>query len=325
MPERRRRIVTALWADAARELQATVTELSPGRLEIRRGEAVAAVKGQILTLNAQSSIARAWDKPRAYELLAEAGLPLPDWLVFEADDLGGAESFLARGPAPCVVKPARGSGGDGVTAEIRSPRQLRRAALSASRFYRELLIERQAEGDIFRLLVLDGGVIDVLRRLRPHVTGDGRSSVEELMFAEYDRRLRAEGDAGLKPFAADLDCLFSLERAGLSLRSVPAAGETVAVKTVTSYNRAEENHSLGTAISPELAAEAVAAAAALGLRLAGVDVVARTPLAPLAASGGVVVDVNAIPALHHHALVAEPAGATRVAVPILSALLGARA
>ena len=318
VPERRRRIVTALWADAARELQATVTELAPGRLEIRRGQAVAMVKGQTLTLNAQSSIARAWDKPRVYELLADAALPIPEWLAFEAGDVRAAQRFLARGPVPCVVKPTRGSGGDGVTAEIRGPRQLRRAALSAARFCRRLLIERQAEGDVFRILVLDGAVIDVLRRLRPHVTGDGRSTVEELMFAEYDRRIRADGDAGLKPFAADLDCLFSLERAGLSLRSVPARDETVPVKTVTSFNRAEENHSLGTAVSPELGAEAVAATAALGLRLAGVDVVARTPL------GGGIVDVNAIPALHHHALVADPAAATRVAVPVLSALLGSR-
>jgi cyanophycin synthetase len=321
VPERRRLIVTALWTEAARELGATVTEYAPGRLEVRRGEAVATVKGQMPTLNAQSSIARARDKPTAYELLAEAGLPVPEWLAFEARDLDAAQSFLARGPVPCVVKPARGSGGDGVTAEIRSPRQLRRAALSASRFCRKLVIERQEAGDVFRLLVLDGAVLDVLRRRRPHVTGDGRSTVEELMFAEYDRRLRADGDAELKPFAADLDCLFTLEGAGLSLRSVPAAGEAVGVKTVTNYNRAEENTSLGVAVSPELVAAAAAAAAALDLRLAGVDVVAPTPLAPLAASGGVIVDVNAVPSLHHHVLVADPDRGTRVAVPILTALL----
>jgi D-alanine-D-alanine ligase-like ATP-grasp enzyme len=324
VPARRRRIVQALWVDAARELGAAVTELAPGRLEIRRGDAVATVTGQILTLNSPSSVTQAWDKPTAFELLAEAGLPFPEQLSFDAGDVEAAAAFLARGPIPCVVKPARSSGGDGVTGEIRLPRELRRAALSASRFCRELLIERQAEGEVFRLLVLDGTTIDVLHRLRPRVTGDGRSTVEELIFAEYDRRLRVDGDAGLKPLATDLDCLLSLERAGLSLRSVPAAGEVVSVKTVTNFNRAEDNHSLGTAVSPGLCAEAAAAAAALGLRLAGVDVVARTPLASLAESGGVIIDLNATPALHHHALVADPAAATRVAVPILSALLASR-
>jgi cyanophycin synthetase len=112
-----------------------------------------------------------------------------------------------------------------------------------------------------------------------------------------------------------------LESTGLSLRSVPDSGEMVSVKTVTNFNRAQDNHSLGTAVSPRLCAEAAAAAAALGLRLAGVDVVAPTPHASLAESGGVIVDVNATPGLHHHALASDPAAATRVAVPILSALL----
>jgi cyanophycin synthetase len=318
---RRERVARSLWADAARELDATVRELAPGRLEIRRGTAVTTVAGEMVTLNSRAAIMLAADKPTAYRLLADSGLPIPEHLAFEARDKSAARSFLVRGPTPCIVKPARGKGGDGVTGEIRSEGELRRAVLAASRFAPELLIERQVAGDVFRLLVLDGQVLDIVQRLRPAVTGDGRSTVEELIFAEYDRRIRGEGNPGLKPFAVDLDCILLLERAGVPLQSVLPAGSTLRIKTVTNYNSPEDNHTLRTAISPALSAEVTAAAAALGLRLAGVDVVTRTPAAALATSGGAIIDVNELPALHHHAHVADTDGATRVAVPILRALL----
>jgi D-alanine-D-alanine ligase-like ATP-grasp enzyme len=315
-PARSAEVVRALWTEAAAELGATVTERGGGRLEIRRGHAVVTVAGQDASLNAPAAVALARDKPAAYAALTRAGVPVPEHLAFEAGDLEPAKAFLARGPVPCVVKPAAGSGGDGVTGGVRTAADLRRAALSAARFASRLLVERQIPGDVFRLLVLDGEVLDVLRRHAPQIEGDGRSTVEELIFAEYDRRLAANGDGGLKPFAVDLDCLLALASAGLSLRSVPPAGTVVPVKTVTNYNRRDENEAVGEAVAHGLKAQAAAAAAALGLRLAGVDVVT-----PSTESGGTVVDVNAIPALHHHGYVADHAAAARVAVPILRTLL----
>ena len=313
---RRADLAHAIWSEAASELGAGVTEAAPGRLEIRRGDALVVVRGQDTSLNGREALALASDKPAAYRALAAAGVSVPDHLAFDLTGLRPARAFVVRGPLPCVVKPAVGSGGDGVTGGVRTSAELRRAALSASRFSKRLLVERQAAGDVFRLLVLDGEVLDVLRRLPPRVEGDGTSTVEELIFAEYDRRLGANGDAGLRPFAVDLDCLLALEGQGLSLRSVPSLGMVVPVKTVTNYNRPDENEVVGAAASGALKAEAVAAASALGLRLAGVDVVTPSP-----ARGGTVVDANAVPGLHHHGYVADGSTATRVAVPILRKLL----
>jgi len=255
VPSRRNLIAREVWSEAARELDASVTEIERGRFEIRRGATVAIVTGQTVALNSRSAMALAADKPTVYRLLADAGLPIPERLSFAANDLRAARVFLAR-DGPCVVKPARGTGGDGVTGEIRSASELRRAALAASRFARQLLIESQVEGEVFRVLVLDGQLLDVVRRRRPAIRGDGRSTVEELIF-----------------------------------------------------------------VSPALASEVAAAAEVLGLRLAGVDVVTPTPAAALAASGGAIIDVNEAPGLHHHAHVAGVDGGTRVAVPILRALL----
>ena len=66
---------------------------------------------------------------------------------------------------------------------------------------------------------------------------------------------------------------------------------------------------------------AVLAAAAVGLRLAGVDVVTTDISRPLSETGGVVSEVNGGPGLHHHYLVADSARATPVAVPVLQKLI----
>ena len=320
VPSRRHLIAREIWADAARELGAAMTEIEPGRFEIRRGATVAIVTGQTVALNSRSAMALAADKPGVYRILADSGLPIPERLSFAANDLRAARVFLAQ-YGPCVVKPARGTGGDGVTGEIRSASELRRAALAASRFAPQLLIESQVEGEVFRILVLDGQVLDVVRRRRPTITGDGHSTVEKLIFAEHDRRVRAEGNPGLKPFIVDLDCILSLKRAGVTLRTVLPEGSSLRIKTVTNYNSPEDNQTFRGGISPAITTEVAGAAEALGLRLAGVDVVTSTPAVALAASGGAIIDVNEAPGLHHHAHVADADRGTRVATPILRALL----
>lgn len=319
--ERRRRLTYGLWEGAAQDLGATLTELAPNRFEVRRGSATTILDGQTTRLNSEYARALADWKPAAYKRLAEVGLPVPEYLAFEASDTSAARAFLERGPLPCMVKPASGTGGDGVTGNIRCALDLRRAAIAASRFGPHLLIERQVAGTVVRFLVLDGEVIDAVQRLRPYITGDGSSTVEDLMIAEDERRIQAGADAALKPFAVDLDCLLTLKQAGLGLRDVLPTGAVLEVKTVTNYNRPEDNRTLR-GVSADLRADAVAAADALSLRLAGVEVVTSTQTTSLSAGGGVVIDVNATPSLHHHTLVADPSAAPRVAVPVLRALLG---
>jgi len=162
----------------------------------------------------------------------------------------------------------------------------------------------------------------VVHRLPPHVTGDGRSSVRALVRAENLRRLAAAGDAGLPLVTANLDMLLTLARAGLSPSSVPGDGLRLAVKTVTNQGGPDDNHTVTAPVSEALVSEVRRAAAALGVRLAGVDLITTDLGRPLAESGGVVIEVNAGPGLHHHYHVADRAGATRVCVPVLDRLLG---
>lgn len=318
----RNSVYRAIWQEAADELHADLVDLSADFLEIRRGGARSRVMRQAVALDSEVALALAADKPLVHGLLRASGIAVPDHVELELADPGPALDFLRSHTAPCVVKPAGDSGGGwGVTGAIRCPRQLLRAALNASRYSRRLMIERHIAGDVYRVLLLDGEVLDVVRRRSPSVVGDGRSTIAELMMLENRRRTAAGGHEGLWPLRVDLDCLFTLEASGLDLRSVPPAGRLVQVRTSTSENRLEDNETVREPLAEKLVEELRTAARVVGLRLAGIDLITPDPGRSLGAAGATVLEVNGAPGLTHHYHVADRARATRVAVPILRTLL----
>jgi len=320
LPQRRSEFTKTIWTEAAQELGAEFRQVSPRLFHFRRDGVTVHVLGQRTPFADPVSIELASEKHLSYDLIAGAGVPVPAHVVVARDDHRAARAFLEAGPVPCVVKPVRGGGGQGVTAAVMTAAQLVRAMARGALTGRDLLVERQAAGDHYRILLLDGEVLDVLRRDRPQVVGDGASTIEQLMFAEYERRLSSTAPDGLKPFPVDLDCLFTLELGGLHLHTVLPAGKVAVVKSATNISGSRECTTFRGLVSTQLVAEARAATAAVGVRLGGVDIVTTDPSVSLVESGGVALEVNPIPGLVHHYNVAEPAAATRVAVPILAAL-----
>ena len=319
---RRDRAYDTIWLGAAQELGAEVVDLSPSFLEIRRGAAVTRVRDHWVMLDDIVTIALALDKPLVHTLVSAAGVPVPDNREVSREDMDSALAFLKRMETPVVVKPARFSGGGGVTSGVRTPARLARACLRAGRLDNRLMLERQIEGPVYRLLFLDGELLDAVRRFPPQLRGDGHSTIESLVADENRRRLETRGRDVVSLLRLDLDAVFTLEDRGLTIRSVPAAGEVIAVKRATNQNSASDNVTVLHEIGSGLHDDARRAALAVGVRLAGVDVVTNDPSKHLHESGGAVLEVNGTPGLHYHYQVADREQATKVAVPILRALLG---
>jgi cyanophycin synthetase len=324
-PEVRDAVYAAIWRDAAGRAGADVRDLGSGFLEIGRAAALLKVWQQVVPLDDPVTLRLALDKPVVHRLLRDASVPVPEHLEWSFADYEPALEFVAGAGGPCVVKAASGTGGgEGTTAGVDSPARLMRARLRAGRFGGRLLIERQVPGPVYRLLFLDGELIDVIRHVPPRLTGDGSATVEGLIAAENERRLSAAGEAGLSLLDVGLDTIFTLERQGLRLASVVPAGAEIAVQTVTNDNRIEDTETIRDGLHPELVAASRRAALAVGLRLAGVDVITPDASQPLEQVGGVVAEVNGTPGIHHHYHVADRANATPVAVPILERALQER-
>jgi D-alanine-D-alanine ligase-like ATP-grasp enzyme len=307
------------WAEAAEELGGELVSLEGGFHEIRRGGTATRVWRQLSALDEAVSLRLALDKTIVHRLLTARGIQVPSYLEFGHTDLEPALRFIAETGGACVVKPAgNGRGGAAVTGCVRSETDLARAVLSAARLDTRLLIERQVPGDMYRLLFLDGELLDVVVRLAPHVTGDGHSTILELIVRENERRLELARPQAL--MTVDLDCVFTLAAAGRTPRSVPATGEHVQVKSASSENAEEENHTVRD-YAPEVIDECAEAVRAVGLRLAGVDVVTPDIARPLAEAGGAIIEVNGTPGFQYHYQVADRANATRIAIPVLERVL----
>ena len=75
---------------------------------------------------------------------------------------------------PCVVKPATAGINRGVTADVDSLGKLTAAfRLARSLNKGHVFIERQVEGDVYRIAVVRGEIAYVIRRSPPYVIGEG--------------------------------------------------------------------------------------------------------------------------------------------------------
>lgn len=309
-----------VWREAAAQLDAQIEDLGHDVFDIRLGDAHTRVLRNFTAMDDLATYCVARAKSVIYRLLNREGIPTPRYLDFETSDLQPAAVFMEERKTDCVVKPASGTGGGlGVTTGVHSRWQLARAASDASRFASDLLIEEQIEGDNYRLLYLDGKLIDAVVRRAPSVVGDGTSRISQLVDAANQRRLDREQSMSHDLLSVDLDMRRTLEKQGLSLGSIPEKGRKVVLKTVINQNSRDDNETVTGELCEALIAAGSRAAAVAGVRLAGVDVITADPAVPLQESGGVILEVNSPPGYFWHYHKRGPA--FPLAVHVLECLL----
>ena len=229
-------------------------------------------------------------------LLEAACLPSTQSSNRKAKDIKGILRDIEDFGTAVVVKPAVGTGGgNGVTVDPRGTQMTRRAVRDAARHGQRVIVERLVAGRVIRVLVFRGELLDSVHRAPAAVIGDGRASVAALVRRENNRRLQL-GPLNTGFLRVDADHLAALHRAGMSSRSVPRKGEAVTVAGRS--NTGSEFESRRIEISKSAESVAVAAADAIGVELAGVDLVINEEGEP-----GAVLEVNTVPGLHWHVLV----------------------
>jgi cyanophycin synthetase len=311
------------WQEATQQLGATWTRLTPDISEIELDGRRTRVIGNVSEIDNPVTLAILHDKALTYRLLQQQNLPVPRHAVFTLRKISEAVSFLKTIGRDCVVKPAGGTGGGrGVTTGISKVSHLARAAAAAAVYADELLIEEQIAGDNYRLLYLDGVMIDSFVRRLPSVAGDGRSTVGDLVDQANDRRLAAKAGVSQVLISIDLDMRRTLAKQGLSLGSVPAAGRNVILKTVVNENSGADNATATGMLCRSIVEDGARAVAALGTRFAGIDLILRDPGVPLSQGSGVFLEINGTPNLYFHYNKSD--GSFPVAVHLLRQLLPAQ-
>ncbi len=235
------------------------------------------------------------DKDLTKELISSVGVPVPEGREVEsAEDAVEAAEDIGF---PVVVKPTDGNHGRGVFIDLTTPDDVRKAYAIAVEEGSSVLVERSIQGIEHRLLVIGGKLIAANRSDLITVSGDGQSTVLELIESQVNTDPR-RGNTELHPLSIiriDTAAQMELDRQKLTPDSVPAAGREVLIQR-------NANHAFDCTdeVHPDTAAIASLAARVVGLDIAGIDLVCQDIAKPLLAQGGAIVEVNAGPSLLMH-------------------------
>jgi len=278
---------------------------------VQLGQGVHAKRIRATMTSETSSIAVdiASDKDLTTKLLGAAGLPVPKQESVRSAD--GAVAAANRIGYPVVVKPLDGNHGRGVCLNLESEDDVREAFAIAKEQSRRgvCIVESFVTGKDYRCLIIDGRMAAIAERVPASVTGDGTSTVRELVdLTNADPRRGVGHEKVLTRIKVDAAAEEVLAGQGHTLDSVPAEGQMVKLALTgnmstggISIDRTFEAH-------PENVEIAEEAARMIGLDIAGIDFICPDITEPVRETGGSICEVNAAPGfrMHTHPTIGEP-------------------
>lgn len=167
------------------------------------------------------------NKHLAKEYLEKKGVPVPKGEVFNKADSRGKMLDYADGIGyPVVIKPLAGSLGTGVFTNIASRDDAEGVIehLLTDLKVDDLVVEQHKPGEDYRVYVIAGKVVGAIKRIPANITGDGKSTIQQLIDAKnLERKKNPFLSKGL--IDIDREVLEFVEHHGYRLDSVPPEGE----------------------------------------------------------------------------------------------------
>lgn len=242
----------------------------------------------------QIAAALARSKPMTASILRSSGLPVPrHFLVRSAEAAIVAAKKLGF---PVVVKPSDMDGGLGVTALIESDSEVITAYQSASQYSKNILVEEYVIGKDYRLVVMGGELIWAIERVPGGVTGDGKSSIKELVSQVNADPLRSKlPNAPLKPIIWDDELESCLKYINMTSTTVPSYGQFVQLRRAANIALGGKPVGVFDQVHPDNQDLAIRATEALRLDLAGVDLLIPDISTSWLETGAAICEVNAQP------------------------------
>lgn len=288
---------TQAIVDGAKQRGVPTLRLTDGNLvQLGYGKAQRRIWTAETDLTSAVAESIAHDKDLTRQLLTSVGVPVPaGCLVSSADAAWEAAQELGL---PVVVKPQRGNKGRGVSIRLEDEQAVRSAFAIAEREFATstVVVERCVRGRQHRVLVVGDRAVATSGGQPQTLLGDGLHTIRELVRIGNEDPLRGDDAAQpLSPYVLDAIALDLLTRQGLSESAVPEVGRGVVLRYNGDLTIDETDR-----LHPQTAEQCVLAARAVGLDVAGIDVIAEDIAQPLESQQGAVIEVNSSPGLIMH-------------------------
>lgn len=239
------------------------------------------------------------NKQLTKDLLNEHKIPVPYGKVVFSEI--SAVMVAHQIGLPVVVKPFDGNQGKGVHLNLKTDDEIKAAFAQASKYSTGVIVEKYVRGRDFRILVVGDKVCAVSERLPASITGDGVHTIKELVdIVNRDKNRGEQHEKPLTKIRLDAVALNVLAKKNLTQDSVPKKGEVVVLRENGNLSTGGTAIDCTDIIHPDNAELAVRAAKAIGIDIAGIDVVTEDISKPIAETGGAVVEVNTAPGIRMH-------------------------
>ena len=242
------------------------------------------------------AVSLAKDKSAAAAVLRSRGIPVPDHELVTTEE----EALVAakRLGFPLVVKPAALDRGIGVVSGLKTLDGMLAAFRAAKQHSKRILVESHFEGKDHRIHVFEGEVHRVRYRIPGGVTGDGVSSVRDLLLKlnADPRRGPAGSHAELIRIELDDEAVDLLTEQGLTPDAVPGLNQFVQLRRIANVSVGGISMPVDLkSVHPDNIALAVRAVGALKLDLAAVDFLIPDITKSWTEVGATICEVNAQP------------------------------
>jgi len=248
----------------------------------------------------------ACDKEDTHTLLRDLGLPVPlQHVVYSERE---AQRASRRIGFPVVLKPLNANHGRGVSINLQTEEQVSVAFEDAKKngTGRSVLVESYVVGFDHRMLVVNGELVAVAKRIPGHVRGDGKKTVAELVDDVNEDPRRGIGhEKTLTRLEFDHQAERLLAEAGFSAETVLPDGELFYLRSTANLSTGGTAVDVTDIVHPDNRQMAVRAVKAIGLDVGGVDFLTGDISNSYKDVGGAIVEVNAAPGFRMHVAPSE--------------------
>ena len=293
-----------LMARAAIDKGLEVEVISPKIYIIKNAEKSEVFTQQICSSTSYVGAAISSNKELAKRFMRRSGVRVPEGIMFDVNKKRGrdrAVNFMKRyGNKPLVLKPLNGKQGTNVFLNITDiDDMLRKCDIIAQRFSSAVL-EEQVQGTECRYYVVGDQVRGVILRKAANVVGDGEHTIQELVEIKNQGR---KNRFGLKEINIDSETQSLLEEKGMSVGTVPEAGQHIQLKRVSNLHHGGDSIDITDDVHQEIKDIAVAALKSMPtMTFAGIDILAENHFSSASGQDVCVLEVNSRPmASMHHA------------------------
>ena len=262
------------------------------------------IQATITSNTSQIAVELACDKDETNNILNSLGLPVPQQKIVRTES--GAHHAANKLGLPVVIKPLDGNHGRGITINISTKEEISDAYEIAKNISRSVIVEQFIQGFDHRMVVVDGHLVAVAKRVPGHVVGDGLSTISELVdLVNKDPRRGVGHEKVLTRIELDRQAQKILSEAGYTADTILEKGTIFHLRSTANLSTGGTAIDVTDTVHPDNREMAERAVQAIGLDVGGVDFLIEDITRSYKEIGGGICEVNAAPGFRMHVAPSE--------------------